>query len=81
MGDPGGAGVHAGKAWYRLRREDIRVDGAKVVVFCIMNKVWGTRMHGRVEPGEVLERLRRVIGYMGGSGGDSCVRGEAHTVH
>ena len=34
---------------------------------CIMNDVRGTRLQERMEPGEVAERLRRVIGEMGGA--------------
>ena len=55
------------EAWERLRRGDIGVEGARVVVDCVTNYVRGTRRQGRVEPGEVAERLRRVIGEMGGA--------------
>ena len=34
---------------------------------CIMNDVRGTRLQERMEPGEVAERLRRVIGEMEGA--------------
>ena len=50
------------EAWVRLRRGDIGVEGARVVVDCVTNDV-----QGRVEPGEVAERLRRVIGEMRGA--------------
>ena len=55
------------EALERLRRRDIGVEGARVVVDCITNDVRGTRLQERVEPGEVVERLRRVIGEMGGA--------------
>ena len=40
----------------RLRRGDIRVDGARVVVDCMTNDVRGTRVQRWVELGEVMER-------------------------
>ena len=52
-----------------MRRRDIRVGRARVIVDCIKNDVRGTRLQGRVERGEVVERLRSVIGEMGGSEG------------
>ena len=54
------------EAWDRLGREDIRLDGVRVVVDCITNEVRETRLQGWVELGEVVEWLRRVIGDMGG---------------
>ena len=54
------------EAWDRLGREDIRLDEFKVVVDCITNEVRGTRLQGWVELEEVVERLRRSIGDMGG---------------
>ena len=49
----------------RVRRGDIRVDGARVVVDCVTNDVRGTRRRGKAEPQEVAERLREAIGEMG----------------
>ena len=39
------------EAWDRLRKEDIRMDRAMVVVDCITNDVQGTKLQRRVEPG------------------------------
>ena len=54
--------VFTKEAWDSLKRGNIRVDGAKVVVDCMTNDVWGTRAQRQAEPGELVERLRRVIG-------------------
>ena len=53
----------------KLRRGEIRVEGARVVVDCLTNDVRGTRVRRRAEPWEVEERLRMVIGEMRGSVG------------
>ena len=47
------------EAWDRLRRGDIRVDGARVVVDCVMNDVLGTRKRGQAESREVAKTHRR----------------------
>ena len=49
----------------RVRRGDIRVEGARVVVDCVTNDVRGTRRRGQAEPREVAERLREAIREMG----------------
>ena len=57
----------------KVRRGEIRVEGARVVVDCMTNDVRGTRAQRPVEPWELEERLRVVIGELRRSGAGEVV--------
>ena len=57
----------------KVRRGEIRVGGAKVVVDCMTNDVRGTRAQRAAEPWELEERVRLVIEEMRRAGAEEVV--------